>query len=125
MRCAGEQKQRGGAGSRDRVPSGRPVVAISPRFIMLQHGGANATVSDLAVGLAVAAVALFATSGTPGCMGLQLGSLALGAWLIIAPFILAPGRQHRHLDVLVQHLGGAAWSWPARWPPSEGGGVPH
>jgi SPW repeat len=65
-------------------------VAISPWFLVLQHGpGSSATAGDLIVGLAVAAVAMFAASGARGFMGLQLGNLALGAWLIVSPFILA------------------------------------
>lgn len=65
-------------------------VAISPWFLVLQHGpGSNAIANDLIIGLAVAAVTAFAVAGVRGFMGLQLGNLALGGWLIISPFILA------------------------------------
>jgi SPW repeat len=64
-------------------------VAISPWFLVLQRGpGASATANDLIVGLAVAAAAVFAVSGARGFMGLHIASLAMGAWLIISPFIL-------------------------------------
>jgi hypothetical protein len=64
-------------------------VAISPWFVTLQAGGGrNATVNDLIVGLAVAALGLFAVSGVRGFLGLETGSLLLGIWLIISPFIL-------------------------------------
>jgi len=65
-------------------------MAISPWFLVLQQGtGSNAAANDLIIGLAVAAVSMFAVAGARGFMGLQLGNLALGAWLIISPFILA------------------------------------
>src|SRR5215813_6024934 len=38
-------------------------VAISPQFLVLQHGGNNAAASNLIVGLAVVALGLFAVSG--------------------------------------------------------------
>jgi hypothetical protein len=64
-------------------------VAISPWFVMLQAGGGrNATASDLIVGLAVAALGLFAISGVRGFLGLEVGKVLLGIWLIISPFIL-------------------------------------
>jgi SPW repeat len=63
-------------------------VAISPWFLVLQHGGNNATVSNLIVGLAVVALGLFALSGSRGFLGLQVGSVLAGVWLIISPFIL-------------------------------------
>jgi hypothetical protein len=63
-------------------------VAISPWFLVLQHGGNNAAVSNLIVGLAVVALGLFALSGSRGFLGLQVGSVLAGVWLIISPFIL-------------------------------------
>jgi hypothetical protein len=63
-------------------------VAISPWFLVLQHGGNNAAVTNLIVGLAVVALGLFALSGSRGFLGLQVGSVLAGAWLIISPFIL-------------------------------------
>jgi hypothetical protein len=64
-------------------------VAISPWFLVLQHGGGNnAAVSNLIVGLAVVALGLFALSGSRGFLGLQVGSVLAGVWLIISPFIL-------------------------------------
>lgn len=63
-------------------------VAVSPWFLLLQHGGNNATVSNLIVGLAVAALGLYALSGSRGFLGLQAGSVLAGVWLIISPFIL-------------------------------------
>jgi SPW repeat len=63
-------------------------VAISPWFLVLQHGGNNAAASNLIVGLAVVALGLFALSGSRGFLGLQVGSLLAGVWLIISPFIL-------------------------------------
>jgi SPW repeat len=65
-------------------------VAISPWFVMLQAGGGrNATASNLIVGLAVAALGLFAISGVRGFLGLEVGKVLLGIWMIISPFILA------------------------------------
>jgi SPW repeat len=63
-------------------------VAISPWFLVLQHGGNNATVANLIVGLAVLALGLFALSGSRGFLGLEVGSLLAGVWLIVSPFIL-------------------------------------
>lgn len=63
-------------------------VAISPAFIMLQSTGANAAVADLIVGLAVAGVGALALASPRGFPGLQFGSLLLGVWLIISPFIM-------------------------------------
>lgn len=63
-------------------------VAISPWFLVLQHGGNNATVANLIVGLAVVALGLFALSGSRGFLGLEVGSLLAGVWLIVSPFIL-------------------------------------
>ena len=63
-------------------------VAISPWFLVLQHGGNNATVANLIIGLAVVAVGLFALSGSRGFLGLEVGSLLAGVWLIVSPFIL-------------------------------------
>ena len=67
-------------------------VALSPWFITLQDGGSNATAVDLVSGLAVATVGAFALASPRGFAGLQLGSLLLGIWLIIAPPIL----DHKH-----------------------------
>jgi SPW repeat len=64
-------------------------VAISPWFLELQAVGANATVTDLIVGLAVAGLGALALSGGHGFTGLQAASGLAGAWLIISPFILA------------------------------------
>ena len=65
-------------------------VAISPWFLVLQVPAAgNATANDLIGGLVVAALGLFAIAGVRGFMGLQAGSLLLGVWLIVSPFILA------------------------------------
>lgn len=63
-------------------------VAVSPWFLVLQHGGNNATVANLIVGLAVLALGLFALSGSRGFLGLEVGSLLAGVWLIVSPFIL-------------------------------------
>jgi hypothetical protein len=38
--------------------------------------------------LAVVALGLYALSGSRGFLGLEVGSLLAGAWLIISPFIL-------------------------------------
>jgi SPW repeat-containing protein len=64
-------------------------VALSPAFIMLQHGGGNAGAANLIAGLAIAGVVALALVSPRGFGGLQLASLALGAWVIISPFILA------------------------------------
>jgi SPW repeat len=63
-------------------------VAISPWFLVLQHGGNNAAASNLIVGLAVVALGLFAVSGSRGFSGLEAGTLLAGFWLILSPFIL-------------------------------------
>jgi hypothetical protein len=63
-------------------------IALSPSFIMLQHGGGNAAVADLITGFAVAAVGAAALVGPLGFAGLQFASAVLGAWVIISPFIL-------------------------------------
>jgi hypothetical protein len=63
-------------------------VALSPFFIVLQHGGSNATVADLIAGLAVAAFGAVAVASRRGFGGLQFGSLMLGVWVIISSFIL-------------------------------------
>jgi len=63
-------------------------VALSPLFLTLQYTGTNATTVDLISGLAVAGVAAFALVSPRGFAGLQLGSAALGVWLIIAGPIL-------------------------------------
>ncbi len=63
-------------------------VAISPWFLTLQHGGNNATVANLIVGLAVVGLGLFAVSGSRGFSGLETGTLLAGLWLILSPFVL-------------------------------------
>jgi hypothetical protein len=63
--------------------------ALSPWFITLQHGGGgNARVTDVIAGLAATAVGGLALASPRGYAGLQLGSLLLGAWLIISPVVL-------------------------------------
>jgi hypothetical protein len=63
-------------------------VAISPWFLVLQRTGNNAAVTNLIVGLAVVALGLFALSGSRGFLGLEVGSVLAGVWLIISPFVL-------------------------------------
>ena len=64
-------------------------VALSPLFLTLQNGGANANVADLIAGLAAAGIGVFALASPRGFPGLQFAGLVLGAWVIISPFILA------------------------------------
>lgn len=61
-------------------------IAISPWFLTLARRG---TANDLIVGLVVAALGAIGIAGARGFLGLQAGSLLLGIWLIISPFILA------------------------------------
>ena len=63
-------------------------VAVSPLFIMLQHGGNNATFANLIAGLVTAAVGAVALVSRRGFGALQFGSLVLGVWVIISSFIL-------------------------------------
>lgn len=63
-------------------------VAVSPFFIMLQHGGSNANIANLIAGLAVAALGAVAVTSRRGFGGLQFGSLVLGVWVLISSFIL-------------------------------------
>jgi len=63
-------------------------VALSPFFLVLQHGGNNATIADLIAGLAVAGFGAVALASQRGFGGLQAGALALGVWVIISSFIL-------------------------------------
>ena len=63
-------------------------VAVSPLFIMLQHGGNNATFANLIAGLAVAAVAVVALASRHGFGAMQFASLVLGGWVLISSFIL-------------------------------------
>jgi hypothetical protein len=63
-------------------------VAVSPVFITLQHGGANATFANFIAGLAVAAVAVVALASRRGFGAMQFASLVLGAWVLISSFIL-------------------------------------
>jgi hypothetical protein len=66
-------------------------VAISPWFLTLQlpASSANAKISDLIVGLAVAIAGLLAAGSLRGLASLAGAGLTTGIWLIIAPFILA------------------------------------
>jgi hypothetical protein len=63
-------------------------VAISPLFLVLQHGGTNANVADAIAGLVTAGVGVFALSSPRGFPGLQFASLVLGVWVLISSFIL-------------------------------------
>ena len=63
-------------------------VALSPFFLVLQHGGSNATIADLIAGLAVAGAGVVAVASARGFGSLQFGSLLLGVWVIISSFIL-------------------------------------
>jgi hypothetical protein len=64
-------------------------VALSPVFLTLQHGGANANVADAIAGLAAAGIGAFALASPRGFPGLQFAGLVLGAWVIISSFILS------------------------------------
>jgi hypothetical protein len=64
-------------------------VALSPVFLILQHGGTNANVANVIAGLAVAGIGAFALASPRGFPGLQFAGLVLGVWVIISPFILA------------------------------------
>jgi hypothetical protein len=63
-------------------------VALSPWFLTLQYTGNNATTVNLVSGLAVVGVGAFALASPRGFPGLQLASLLLGVWLIVAGPIL-------------------------------------
>jgi hypothetical protein len=63
-------------------------VAVSPLFILLQHGGANATFANLIAGLAVAAAGAVALASRRGFGAMQFASLVLGVWVLISTFIL-------------------------------------
>ena len=63
-------------------------VALSPLFLTLQHGGANANAANLIPGLVAAAAGAFALASPRGFPGLQVASLVLGVWVIISSFIL-------------------------------------
>jgi SPW repeat len=63
-------------------------VALSPFFLVLQHGGGNANIADLIAGLAIAGAGVVAVAGRQGFGSLQFGSLLLGVWVIISSFIL-------------------------------------
>jgi hypothetical protein len=63
-------------------------VALSPFFLVLQHGGGNANIADLIAGVAVAGAGVVAVASRQGFGGLQFGSLILGVWVIISSFIL-------------------------------------
>jgi hypothetical protein len=63
-------------------------LALSPLFIVLQHGGTNANVANLIAGLVTAFAAAVALASPRGFPGLQFGTLLLGVWVIISSFIL-------------------------------------
>jgi hypothetical protein len=63
-------------------------VALSPFFLVLQHGGGNANIANLIAGLAVAGAGALAVASRNGFGSLQFGSLLLGVWVIISSFIL-------------------------------------
>ena len=63
-------------------------VAVSPLFVLLQHGGNNATFANLIAGLVTAAVGAVALVSRRGFGALQFGSLVLGVWVLISSFIL-------------------------------------
>jgi hypothetical protein len=63
-------------------------VALSPLFIVLQHGGTNANVADVIAGLVAAGIGAIALASPRGFPGLQFGALLLGVWVIISSFIL-------------------------------------
>jgi hypothetical protein len=63
-------------------------VALSPFFLVLQHGGNNANIANLIAGLAVAGSGVVAVASRHGFGSLQFGSLVLGVWVIISSFIL-------------------------------------
>jgi hypothetical protein len=52
-----------------------------------RFGGGNARATDVIAGLTAAAVGGLALASPRGYPGLQLGSLLLGAWLIISPAV--------------------------------------
>jgi hypothetical protein len=63
-------------------------VAVSPVFVMLQHGGSNANTANLIAGLAVAVLGATALVGRRAFGSLQAGILVLGVWVLISSFIL-------------------------------------
>jgi len=64
-------------------------VALSPLFLMLQHGGGiNAAAANVIAGLVVAGIGTFALVSRRGFPGLQFTSLVLGVWVLISSFIL-------------------------------------
>jgi hypothetical protein len=63
-------------------------VALSPFFLVLQHGGGNANIANLIAGLAVAGAGALAVASRNGFGSLQFGSLLLGVWVILSSFIL-------------------------------------
>src|ERR1700722_11121238 len=63
-------------------------VALSPLFLVLQHGGTNASIANVIAGLVVAAFGTFALVSRRGFPGLQFASLVLGVWVLISSFIL-------------------------------------
>lgn len=64
-------------------------VALSPLFIMLQHGGGfNAAAADVIAGLVAIGFGVFALVSRRGYPGLQFASAVLGVWVLISSFIL-------------------------------------
>jgi hypothetical protein len=64
-------------------------VALSPLFIVLQHGGGlNAAAADVIAGLVAAGFGVFALASRRGFPGLQFASAVLGVWVLISSFIL-------------------------------------
>ena len=64
-------------------------VALSPLFIVLQHGrGLNAAAADVIAGLVAIGFGVFALVSRRGYPGLQFASAVLGVWVLISSFIL-------------------------------------
>jgi hypothetical protein len=63
-------------------------VALSPLFLVLQHGGTNANVANVIAGLVAAGIGAVALASPRGFAGLEFGGLLLGVWVIISSFIL-------------------------------------
>jgi hypothetical protein len=63
-------------------------VALSPLFLMFQHGGGNAAAADLVTGLVVAALGAVTLTSPRGFGVLQLTNLVLGVGVFISSFIL-------------------------------------
>ena len=66
-------------------------VVISPRFLMLQHGGANVA-AEVIIGLVVVGIGTLALVGRRGFHGLRFTGLVLGIAVVLIPaFILDAG----------------------------------